>query len=239
MFLQVLDAVRQAHAHGIIHRDLKPSNILVTDQGEVRLLDFGVASLLQAGTSPRSLTRIYGRALTPEYASPELLRGQPVDVRSDIYSLGAVLHELLTGARPGKITPERWQDWAVERRAARHRREGDGRSADGSISGRRVLRGGIAAFASGRSAAPAAKSSRPLLGDWRGRGAGGAVRDGLGAVDAFFGGFRTASGCHDGAQAEAATIAVLPFVDLSEGTGPRLSIRRTRRGADRPADQDS
>jgi eukaryotic-like serine/threonine-protein kinase len=101
LFQQVLDAVRRAHAQGIIHRDLKPSNILVTEQGEVRLLDFGVASLLQADTNPRSLTRIYGRALTPAYASPELLRGNPVDIRSDIYALGAVLHELLTGERPG------------------------------------------------------------------------------------------------------------------------------------------
>jgi eukaryotic-like serine/threonine-protein kinase len=101
LFLQVLDAVGYAHARGIVHRDLKPSNILVTGEGEVRLLDFGVASLLQADTEPRSLTRIYGRALTPEYASPESLRGERADVRSDIYSLGAVLHELLTGARPG------------------------------------------------------------------------------------------------------------------------------------------
>jgi serine/threonine protein kinase/Flp pilus assembly protein TadD len=101
LFLQVLDAVGFAHARGIVHRDLKPSNILVTGQGEVRLLDFGVASLLQADTEPRSLTRIYGRALTPEYASPESLRGERADFRSDIYSLGAVLHELLTGRRPG------------------------------------------------------------------------------------------------------------------------------------------
>ena len=102
LFLQVLDAVGHAHALGIIHRDLKPSNILVTDQGEVRLLDFGVASLLQTQSESQPLTRIYGRALTPEYASPEFLRGERVDVRSDVYSLGAVLHELLTGARPGQ-----------------------------------------------------------------------------------------------------------------------------------------
>jgi serine/threonine-protein kinase len=106
LFVQVLDAVRQAHAHGIIHRDLKPSNIYVTGAGEVRLLDFGVASLLQADDDAGSLTRIYGRALTPEYASPELLRGKAVDIRSDIYSLGAVLHELLTGARPAEGTPD-------------------------------------------------------------------------------------------------------------------------------------
>ena len=102
LFLQVLDAVGHAHAQGIIHRDLKPSNILVTDKGEARLLDFGVASLLQANTDPRALTRIYGRALTPEYASPELLRGEPIDARSDVHSLGIVLHELLTGVRPGQ-----------------------------------------------------------------------------------------------------------------------------------------
>jgi serine/threonine-protein kinase len=106
LFLQVLDAVGHAHAQGIIHRDLKPSNILVTGKGEARLLDFGVASLLRANTDPRALTRIYGRALTPEYASPELLRGEPIDQRSDVYSLGIVLHELLTGVRPGQRTAD-------------------------------------------------------------------------------------------------------------------------------------
>jgi serine/threonine protein kinase/Tfp pilus assembly protein PilF len=103
IFQRVLDAVGFAHARHVIHRDLKPSNILVTKQGEVRLLDFGVARLLQEEVADkRSLTRAFGRALTPEYASPELLRGQPVDLRSDIYSLGIVLYELLTGVRPGQ-----------------------------------------------------------------------------------------------------------------------------------------
>ena len=100
VFLQVLDAVAYAHARQVIHRDLKPSNILVTGKGEVRLLDFGMARLLQPKSGGASLTRVYGLALTPEYASPELLRGEPIDSRSDIYSLGVVLHELLTGARP-------------------------------------------------------------------------------------------------------------------------------------------
>jgi eukaryotic-like serine/threonine-protein kinase len=104
LLLQVLEAVRFAHEKQVIHRDLKPSNILVTDQGQVRLLDFGVAKLLERDDADKtSLTSIYGRALTPDYASPELLRGDPVDVRSDIYSLGVLLYELLTGVRPYRL----------------------------------------------------------------------------------------------------------------------------------------
>lgn len=94
----------RAHAQQVIHRDLKPSNILVTQDGEVRLLDFGVAQLLQAEPDRASLTHAWGRALTPEYASPEMLHGASVDARTDIYSLGVVLHELLTGARPADYT---------------------------------------------------------------------------------------------------------------------------------------
>ena len=104
LFLQVLDVVAHAHEQEVIHRDLKPSNILVTDKGEVRLLDFGTARLLQPKSGGSTLTRAYGLALTPEYASPELLRGESIDSRSDIYSLGVVLHELLTGVRPAQPT---------------------------------------------------------------------------------------------------------------------------------------
>ena len=105
LFLQVLEAVQYAHERQVIHRDLKPSNILVTKEGQARLLDFGVATLLDDGESAghTPLTTVYGHALTPIYASPELIRGEPVTAKSDIYSLGVVLFELLTGDRPYRL----------------------------------------------------------------------------------------------------------------------------------------
>src|SRR5580658_510153 len=104
LFRQVLDAVQYAHEKRVIHRDLKPSNILVTESHQVRLLDFGVSRLLETDEADQTpLTSIYGRAFTPDYASPELLRGDPIDARSDIYSLGVVLYEILAGVRPYRL----------------------------------------------------------------------------------------------------------------------------------------
>jgi serine/threonine-protein kinase len=104
LFLQVAEAVAHAHTRLIVHRDLKPSNILVTQGGEVRLLDFGVAKLLEDEPAPdANLTQLLGRAVTPDYASPEQVSGRPVGVATDVYSLGIVLYELLTGQRPYRI----------------------------------------------------------------------------------------------------------------------------------------
>src|SRR5688572_16521659 len=101
LFLQVADAVAYAHSRLIVHRDLKPSNIFVTPGGEVRLLDFGVAKLMEDDVpAEQHLTRQIGRPVTPNYAAPELLGARAVGTAADVYSLGVVLFELLSGERP-------------------------------------------------------------------------------------------------------------------------------------------
>jgi hypothetical protein len=104
LLLQVADAVAFAHSRLVVHRDLKPSNILVTADGQVRLLDFGIAKLMEGDTTKETqLTQLAGRALTLDYASPEQIKGEPIGTASDVYSLGVVAYELLTGAKPYKL----------------------------------------------------------------------------------------------------------------------------------------
>lgn len=104
LFLQVADAVAHAHARLVVHRDLKPGNLLVDRQGNVKLLDFGIAKVLDTGPLPRAdLTQAGARLMTPEYASPEQIARAPVGTASDIYSLGVLLHVLLTGKRPYRL----------------------------------------------------------------------------------------------------------------------------------------
>lgn len=109
IFRSVCAAVHAAHQHLVIHLDLKPANILVTAEGEPKLLDFGIARLLEPGNVPETGdTHGLLRPLTPDYASPEQIRGERTTITSDVYSLGVVLFELLTGERPrnlGELTP--------------------------------------------------------------------------------------------------------------------------------------
>lgn len=102
LFFEVCEAVRHAHRNLVVHRDLKPSNILVSSSGEVKLLDFGIAKLLdeegEAGSD--TVTRVGARVLTPRYAAPEQIRGEPATTATDVFALGGILYELLTGRDP-------------------------------------------------------------------------------------------------------------------------------------------
>lgn len=109
LFQQVCSAVSYAHRNLVVHRDLKPANILVTSDGAPKLLDFGIAKIMEA--APNGTTAL---ALTPEYASPEQARGEAISTASDVYSLGVLLHELLTGRRPQPAAESREQHAVVK-----------------------------------------------------------------------------------------------------------------------------
>lgn len=161
LFATVCDAVQYAHQNLIVHRDLKPSNILVNGAGEVKLLDFGIARLLDTDTSAsQAQATVTGlRAMTPAYSSPEQVRGANVTTSTDVYSLGVVLYELLTGQRPLDIedlTPYDADRIVCETEAAppsaviaRSQRSGD--SSDASVAASR--------------GEPPAKLRRTLIGD--------------------------------------------------------------------------
>ncbi len=109
LFRQVCDAVSHAHANLVVHRDLKPSNILVTPSGDVMLLDFGIAKLLDHSNSEQTeITQTGSRTFTLHYASPEQLRGEIISTMTDVYALGVVLYEILAGCKP--YSPERKTD---------------------------------------------------------------------------------------------------------------------------------
>jgi tetratricopeptide (TPR) repeat protein len=104
LFLDVGEAVEHAHRNLVVHRDLKPSNILITTEGRPKLLDFGIAKIFSTeGSDLLAMTLAGTRLLTPHYASPEQVRGEVVTTATDVYSLGAVLYEILTGSRPLKV----------------------------------------------------------------------------------------------------------------------------------------
>ena len=136
LFVEVAQAVAYAHGRLVLHRDLKPANVLVDAGGHVHLLDFGIAKLLdEAGATGTQLTQEQGRVLTLNYAAPEQITGRPLGVTADVYALGVMLHELLTGTLP--YTLKRNTTGAMEEAIL----AGDAPSASSRVADKRLARG--------------------------------------------------------------------------------------------------
>ena len=149
LFREVCAAVSYAHHHAVIHRDIKPPNILVTSESTPKLLDFGIAKILQPGDGMEPFATMTGlRLMTPEYASPEQVRGDPVTTATDVYSLGVVLYQLLTGHKPYRLktrTPEEISRAIIEQEPQRPSTavaKGDG-SSKSQTSNHKLLRGDL------------------------------------------------------------------------------------------------
>jgi eukaryotic-like serine/threonine-protein kinase len=142
LLIEIAQAVQAAHAQLVVHRDLKPANVLVSPQGRPKLLDFGIATLLdQEGTEQTQITRLAGARMTPAYAAPEQIAGEPVSTAVDGYALGVMLFELLTGFPPqgaGSLTRTQLEHAVLHQEPARfaellalpERRDGPGRPPD-------------------------------------------------------------------------------------------------------------
>jgi serine/threonine-protein kinase len=137
LLLQVCDAVAHAHGRLVVHRDIKPNNVLVTAEGQVRLLDFGIAKLIEDDRAAETaLTHASGRALSRDHASPEQIRGEPLGTVSDVYSLGVLSYELLAGTRPYRL--KRGSAAELEEAIARADLPRASDQAEGSIARKRL-----------------------------------------------------------------------------------------------------
>lgn len=138
LFIPVCEAVQHAHASLIVHRDLKPSNMLVTEDGTPKLLDFGIAKLLE---SEREGALTGGALMTPDYASPEQVRGEAITVASDVYSLGMVLYELLAGVRPYRL--QNYSPVEIERQVCNVQPPPPSEQVTGRVRTRRQIEGDL------------------------------------------------------------------------------------------------